>query len=142
MPNPDRPNVLDHLSSLRRYALSLTRHESEAEDLVHDALVRAYEQRASYRQSGSLSGWLMSILHNTFIDGLRSRRAADRRDAQVSVVSERLMPAPQEDSLRVSQIRNAFNRLPDEQRASIHLVAIEGLTYAEAANVLGIPIEP
>ncbi|PTE18887.1 RNA polymerase subunit sigma, partial [Cereibacter changlensis JA139] len=47
--------------------------------------------------------------------------------------------APQEDVVRLAQIRAAFFRLPEDQRAALHLVAIEGLSYPEAAKVLGVP---
>src|SRR6266576_1948146 len=57
------------------YARSLTRSEIDAEDLVHDALVRAYEKRASFRAGHNMRVWLMSIMHNVFIDGTRARRA-------------------------------------------------------------------
>ena len=56
-------DVLGQLPGLRRYARSLTRNDIDAEDLVHDALVRAYENRASFRAGHNLRVWLMSILH-------------------------------------------------------------------------------
>ena len=140
MSKSERPNVVQHLASLRRYALALTRHESDAEDLVQDALVKAYEQRSAYRQAGSLSSWLMAILHNTFIDGVRARNAATRRNEAIRSTAENLIPAGQNDSVRLNQIRAAFLHLPEEQRAAMHLVAIEDMTYAEAAEVLGVPV--
>ena len=70
-----RFDVLGQLPGLRRYARSLTRSEIDAEDLVHDALVRAYEKRASFRAGHNMRVWLMSIMHNVFIDGTRARRA-------------------------------------------------------------------
>jgi DNA-directed RNA polymerase specialized sigma24 family protein len=64
-------DVIGQLAALRRYAWVLARDRSKAEDLVHDALVRAYEGRRTFRAGGDLRGWLFSILHNTFISGLR-----------------------------------------------------------------------
>ena len=60
---------------------------NDAEDLVHDALVRAYERRASFRPSGNIRSWLLSIVHNTFIDGVR--RPADPRPPARVQKSER-----------------------------------------------------
>ena len=50
------------------------------------------------------------------------------------------MEAPQEHSVRLAQVREAFLNLPEEQRAALHLVAIEGLTYSEAAEAIGVPL--
>lgn len=72
-------DVLEQLGSLRRYARSLVRNADEAEDLVHDALVKAYESRSSFRTGASLRTWLMSILHNAHIDRLRKSRSLKTR---------------------------------------------------------------
>jgi RNA polymerase sigma-70 factor (ECF subfamily) len=135
-----RFDVLGQLPGLRRYARSLTRSDIDAEDLVHDALVRAYEKRASFRARHNLRVWLVSIMHNVFVDGTRARRAEAQRLARMSeLVGQQLSPA-QDHHMRLCQIRQAFIELPEEQRAALHLVAIEGLTYADAAAALGIPV--
>jgi RNA polymerase sigma-70 factor (ECF subfamily) len=133
-------DVIAQLAPLRRYARALTRDESQAEDLVHDALVRAYERRSTFRSGASLRNWLLSILHNTFVDGYRRRQAERRREAEAAQLYEMTVPAEQEGSVQLRQIRQAFLALPEEQRAVLHLVAIEGLPYQEAANALGIPL--
>lgn len=139
-PKTSRFDVLRQMGALRRYARSLTRDASDAEDLVHDALVQAYEKRASFRPGGNLRAWLLSILHNTFIDGVRSRRSEAARAAESGRLAEGASPPSQEHSVRLSQIREAFLGLPEEKRAALHLVAIEGLSYQEAADTLGIPL--
>lgn len=135
-----RHDVLAELPSLRRYALSLTRHAEDAEDLVHETLVRAYDGRAGFRPERNLRRWLMSILHNAFIDGLRANRARNARHEAVFELMEPVMPASQEHVVRLAQVQRAFLHLPDEQREIMHLVAIEGLTYAQAAEVLDVPV--
>ena len=133
-------DVLGQLGSLRRYARSLTRDSADAEDLVHDALVRAYERRGTFRRGGNLRAWLLSIVHNAFIDGTRSRRSEAARVEQAAHLTDRSIDAPQEHSARLAQVREAFLDLPEEQRAALHLVAIDGLSYQEAADTLGVPI--
>jgi RNA polymerase sigma factor (sigma-70 family) len=127
------------LTALRRYARSLTRSDVDAEDLVHDTLVRAYEKRASFQKGRELRTWLLSILHNVFIDGRRSRQAESRRIERATELQEPFLAPIQYHQLRLSQVRCAFMELPEEQRAALHLVAIEGLTFAEAASALDIP---
>jgi RNA polymerase sigma-70 factor, ECF subfamily len=134
-----RFDVLGQLPALRRYARVLTRDDTDAEDLVHDALVRAYERRGSFEVERGIRGWLMSILHNVFIDRRRSRTAEDRRANEASQLTDTVSAPAQEHQLRLAQVRDAFLTLPEDQRAALHLVAIEGLGYAEAAHSLGIP---
>ncbi len=139
-PQKTRFDVLGQIGALRRYARSLTRDVNDAEDLVHDALVRAYERRTSFRPGGNMRAWLLSILHNAFIDGVRSRRSEAARVAESARMSETAITAPQEHTVRLLQVRGAFMDLPEEQRAALHLVAIEGLSYQEAADTLAIPL--
>lgn len=136
----DGDDVIGHLGPLERYARVLTRDETQAEDLVHDALVRAYERRSTFRSGGNLRAWLFSILHNTFIDHRRRWAAERRREADVSRVTETIVPAVQESSIRLDQIRRAFDTLADDQREVLHLIAIEGLSYQNAADILNIPV--
>lgn len=139
---PHRFNINGQLAILRRYARSLTRDPDEADDLVHDALVKAYERQASFNTGGNLRSWLLSIVHNTHIDRLRDRGSVERRHMAVreAEVAEQWRPFSQDQAVRVKQIREAFFDLPDEQREALHLVAIEELSYQEAAVALGIPI--
>lgn len=133
-------DVLAQLSSLRRYARSLVRNADDAEDLVHDALVRAYERKSTFRRGANLRSWLLSILHNAHVDRLRHKRSMDRRHDGAAVEMEQALPADQEHVVRLSQVREAFFSLPEEQRVALHLVAIEDMSYQEAAATLGIPV--
>jgi RNA polymerase sigma-70 factor (ECF subfamily) len=139
-PKESSDDVMAQLAPLRRYARALIRDETQAEDLVHDALVRAYERRSTFRSGANLRNWLLSILHNTFIDAYRRRQAELRREAEAAGLADLTFPAEQESRLHLQQISRAFLALPEEQRAVLHLVAIEGLAYQEAANALNIPI--
>ncbi|TIV61837.1 MAG: sigma-70 family RNA polymerase sigma factor, partial [Mesorhizobium sp.] len=102
-----RFDIVGQLGSLRRYARSLTRDSTDAEDLVHDALVRAYERRATFRSGGNLRAWLLAIVHNVFIDRMRSRRSEAARIEQAGLVADQSVPASQDHSVRLSQDRQA-----------------------------------
>ena len=140
MADARRPDVLALIEPLRRYARSLTRDESRAEDLVQDTLVRAYERQGTFRAGGNLRTWLLSILHNTFIDERRRHKAEARRIEEVAQVTATEVRSDQESRVRLVQIQQAFLALPSEQRAALHLVAVEGLSYQEAAAALDVPL--
>ena len=135
-----RFDIVGQLASLRRYARALTRDETDAEDLVQEALLRAYEKRSTFRPDRNIRAWLLSILHNIFIDRIRSRRSELLRISHAGAVAEASQAPTQDHVVRLAQVRQTFLALPEEQRAALHLVAIEGLTYAEAATTLAIPI--
>ncbi|KAB1075602.1 sigma-70 family RNA polymerase sigma factor [Methylobacterium planeticum] len=135
-----RPDIVDLLVPLRRYARSLTRDTLRADDLVHDTLVRALESQATLRPNTNLRTWMMTVLHNVFIDDQRRKRVEARHADVLVQMSEEVAPPAQEGQVRLAQIRKAFLTLPEEQRAALHLVTLEGMAYADAAAVLGIPI--
>lgn len=140
MTSPVRPDdMVAELAPLRRYARTLTRDADAAEDLVQAALVRAIERRATYEPRGSLRGWLFAILRNVFVDGRRARGAEAAREAAAADLRDEAVAGAQEEALRLGEVREAFFRLPEDQRAALHLVAIEGLSYRDAAAALGVP---
>jgi RNA polymerase sigma-70 factor (ECF subfamily) len=136
----NRLDIIELLTPLRRYARSLTRSDSHAEDLVHDAIVRAYEGQDTFRADGNLRTWLFSIVHNLFIDEWRRKNAEARQVTEVAESLRGAVTLDQESALRLKQIMHRFLALPDQQRAALHLVAVEGLSYLEAAATLGVPV--
>lgn len=136
----DLDPLVDQLPALRRYALALSRDESEADDLVQEALLRGHQHRRGLRPGGNLRAWLFSILRNAFLDRSRAQASRRRREAQAAALTPQAMDAPQDATVRLAQLRAAFLDLPADQREALALVAVEGLTYAEAADLAGVPM--
>lgn len=134
-----RDPILDLLTPLRRYAFALTRNRAEADDLVQDALLRGHEQRRQLAPGKAPGPWLRAILRHRFLDRRRHDQAQSRREAQFAELIPQVVEAPQDTTLRLSQLRGAFLELPDDQREALSLVAVEGLSYAEAGITLGVP---
>lgn len=134
-------DVVGQLPALLRYARALVHDPADAEELVHETLLRAYERRDSYDTRRSLRPWLFSLLHNLFVDIYRRRQMEERAvDALMNSAAASPSPADADTRVQLAQIHQAFTRLPDAQRAALHLVAVEGLSYQEAADALGIPV--
>lgn len=132
-------DLTPELEPLRRYARVLTRGDTEADDLVQAALLRAVERRASFREGANLRVWLMAILHNHFIDQTRARKAAAAREQAWAETNPGFAPPEGEHVVRLEQLRRAFLALPAEQREALHLMAVEGLSVAEVAAILDVP---
>lgn len=129
------------LPALRRYALSLTRRPDLADDLVQTAVERAIRGQASLDPAQRLEPWLFRIARNAFIDTTRRKRT---QGVEVDVFD--LPDVLAEDGTRTVEARlmlratqAAMRALPPDQAEILHLVCVEELTYAEAAEVLDIP---
>lgn len=134
-----RDPILTLLTPLRRYAFALTRNRAEADDLVQDALLRGHEQRRQLAAGKAPGPWLRAILRNRFLDRRRQAQSESRREAAYAELSPQVVDPPQDSALRLSQLRQAFLDLPDDQREALELVAVDGLSYAEAGALIGVP---
>ena len=125
------------IPGLRAFAQALARDRELADDLVQDTLEAALARQAQWRGDGPLRGWLCRILLNRFRDGLRRNRAAPVTLALVPDPPD--LPAARlaEGRLALAEVHAAMGQLPDDQRAALLLVALEGLSLAEAASVMG-----
>lgn len=134
------PSLTETLPALLRFARSLTRDPSAAEDLVHDVVVRALERQHLYDAQRSYKSWLLTLTHNLFIDGWRRTRARQRVQPQIQAWANKDIEPNQEHAAILRDTLNAFGTLPQDQRAVLHLVTVEGASYAEAADILGVPV--
>jgi RNA polymerase sigma-70 factor, ECF subfamily len=137
--------VVPEIEVMLRVAQSLTRHAAEAEDLVQDSLLRAY--RAIERFDGRHPrAWLLTIVRNTHINRNRRQRPhlLDDPDHGMELVEDD-DPSSDVEGVVVSAtfdavVEDALGRLPLPFRQVIELVDIDGLSYAETAEALGVPI--
>lgn len=134
-----RDPILALLTPLRRYAFALTRNRAEADDLVQETLMRGHEQRRQLAAGKPPGPWLRAILRNRFLDRRRQAQSESRREAAYAELSPQVVDPPQDSALRLSQLREAFLDLPDDQREALALIAVEGLSYAEAGLQIGVP---
>ena len=131
--------IEQHIPRLRRYARALTGERAVADDLVQDTLERAWNKLHLWRRGSDLRAWLFTIMHNVYVNQLRSRAAhpvVSLDDEDIAVPQR----APESDRLEIRDLDIALRKLPDEQREVLLLIALEQLSYEETARALGIPI--
>ncbi len=131
-----RPDLIEHLPRLRRYARALTGDINRADDLVQDTLERALAKLDLWQPGSDLRAWLFTLMHNLFVNQIRTKRPQETvmEDALDEPVS-----GGQMEALAARDIHAALARLPEEQREVLLLVGLEQFGYAEAAQVLGVP---
>jgi RNA polymerase sigma-70 factor (ECF subfamily) len=134
----DRTQVIDQLPGLRRYARALTGDAWAADDLVQDTLERACAKWQLWLAGSDLRAWLFTLMHNLYANQRRAASAGARTTNIDDIASE--LPAPERPTDQALDLSRCLQRLPDDQRAVLLLVALEDMAYADVAKVLGIPI--
>jgi RNA polymerase sigma-70 factor (ECF subfamily) len=133
-----RDAVAAEIPRLRRYARALLGDSGEADDLIQDTLERALVRLDQWREGESPRKWLFSILHNLHVDGLRRKARRPPHVGLESIGPEQSLPAT--DGGSGGDLDRALQLLSGDQREVVLLVGLEGLSYAETAEVLSIPI--
>lgn len=135
-----RAAILAEIPRLRRYARALLRSSDAADDLVQDALERALTKMENWQTGASPRRWLFAIMHNLFID--QTRRANRRGEASILTLDDGealAQPSAQYETPESREILDVLQAVAPERRVAIVLVGIEGFSYAEAAEILGVP---
>jgi RNA polymerase sigma-70 factor (ECF subfamily) len=144
--------ALKHLDALYRTALRMTRNPSDAEDLVQDALVRAYRFYDRFEPGTNFRAWLFKILTNTYINSYRRKQGRPQENSledteefflynqlsgdggdRVTDVEDTVL-----DQLGADAIQRAIDQLPAQFRTTVQLSDVEGLSYAEIAEATGV----
>jgi RNA polymerase sigma-70 factor, ECF subfamily len=140
--------ALASLDSLYRMALRLTRAPADAEDLVQETYLKAFRAADRFQPGTNLKAWLFTILHNTARNRVRDRARAAVVDSElVEQAGERPAPGdaietPETLLLRdtlAPELQAAVDALPDAFRQAVWLRDVEEFSYAEIAEMLGIP---
>jgi len=136
---PVRDVMLAAVPSLRAFAISLCGNVDRADDLVQEALLRAWANLGSFEPGTNMSAWLFTILRNLFRSEYRKRRR-EVEDADGSY-AESLTSLPNQTShLELDEFRRALHLLPADQRESLILVGASGFSYEEAAQICGCAV--
>lgn len=132
-----KDELITHLPALRAFALSLTRNRATADDMVQDAVLKAWSNMDKFKPGTNMRAWLFTILRNTFYT---SRRKLNREVADVdNAFSDTLAVKPEHDGrLQMIDFKQAFDQLPDEHREALILVGASGFSYEEAGEMCGV----
>lgn len=134
-----KSELIELLPKIRRFAYSLTGSMADADDLLQSTVERALSRKVP--EGVELTKWLFRVCRNLWIDEYRSNKVRQEaswdpqlRDREV-VDGERALTS----EIELDQVNRAMAQLPDDQRSILSLVAIQGMSYKEAANTLEIP---
>ena len=149
-------NAVPIFDNLFGVAMRLTRDPIEAEDLVQDSITRAYRgwRDNRFREGTNFKAWVTTIMRNTFINGYHRRRRKRMAQAEIKAQvrthgqgvalahSTSRPPGPEEaltSNLTIAAVREAIDGLSEDHRLAVVLADIEGLSYAEIAQIMRCP---
>jgi RNA polymerase sigma-70 factor, ECF subfamily len=142
--------ALPWLDDVYRFALSLTRDEADAEDVVQDTFLRAYKSWHTYEPESDCRRWLFTICRNVFLRAReKDRTTVELADSEVDVMAastlffEALRSGFEDVHARVDlapALADALAKLPEPFRSTVLIVDVEDQPYEAAAEILGVPI--
>jgi RNA polymerase sigma-70 factor (ECF subfamily) len=131
--------LLAAVPSLRAFAISLAMNRDHADDLVQDTLVSAWANLGRFEPGTNLNAWLFTILRNRFYSTYR-KRVREVQDTDGEQAARLSMPPEQHGSLDLQDMQRALVKLRVDQREALLLIAAEGMSYDEAAQVCGVAV--
>ncbi|MEM9433423.1 MAG: RNA polymerase sigma factor [Pseudomonadota bacterium] len=141
MANDLKQDLISLLPRLRRFARSLTRSVSEADDLVQEACLRSLDRADQWDPAQPLDRWVFRILRNLWISELRKRSVRlGQGHVPAEDSSELVSNEGGENSVLAAELHGQIMSLPDELSAILLTVSVEGYSYAEAAELFEIPV--
>ena len=134
-----RQEMMPYLPQLRAFARSLTGNRERADDLVQDTIIRALNAEHQFNVGTNLKAWLMTILRNHYINGLRQKKweGDSIDDLPEGVFST---PAVQDDKVALREVSVVLMKMSPEHREVLVLISAAGLSYEEAAEVCGCAV--
>ncbi len=134
-----RAELVAVIPSLRSFARGLCGNRDLADDLAQEALVKAWAARDSYRPGTNFKAWIYTILRNHFYS--ISRRASRFAAWDPDLAARTLVsPADQGTALHMADLERGLGLLPIDQREALVLITTQGLSYEDAASVMGCAV--
>ena len=128
------------LPNIRRFAASLTGNLADADDLLQSTVERVLQK--GLPDDAEVLPWSLRVCRNLWIDELRAKKVRQQASRDPAVIGEQVMDGEQQvlGEMALTEVQEVMRSMPDEQRAVLELVAVEGFSYKEAAGVLDVPI--
>lgn len=136
-----RRDLVSLLPKLRRFALTLTRNANDADDLVQEACERAIARSHLWNGEGRLESWVYAMTRNLWVDEVRKRKVrAGGGGVDIFDQSELRVEAVAEKAVYANQLQKMILSMPEGLASVFLLINVEGHSYRETADILGIPI--
>ncbi|WDI31060.1 sigma-70 family RNA polymerase sigma factor [Hyphococcus flavus] len=136
-----KDELTEILPALHRFALSLTRNQERAEDLVQDSVERALRKASYYQPGTNFRSWMFTLCRRLFLNQIRKQKTQGVHvDIDDSPQSTFAAAPSQESACEYREVMEQFEKLPERDQDLISLVAVDGMKYADAARKMKTPV--
>jgi RNA polymerase sigma-70 factor (ECF subfamily) len=134
-----KDGLLKSIQAMRGFAVYLSGSADRADDLVQEALTKAWANQEKFTPGTNLKAWLFTILRNTYYSHLRSR-SREVEDVNEAYSASLAVNGEQLAHMDMADMNHALQRLPPEQREALLLISASDMSYEEAASVCGVAV--
>ena len=132
--------IINEMPKLKSYAMRLTKNKADAEDLLQNTIVRAYEKRHLYQEQNTLSSWASRVMYNIFVSQYRRRTKFESQYDPEPAIARQTANIDHDDQIMMKEVDSAMHELSTQHRDILVMICIQGMKYEEAAEVLDIPV--
>ncbi len=134
-----KTDLMALMPNLRAFARSLCGDATWADDLVQEAIMRAWANRDKYEEGTNLKAWVFTILRNYFFNEVRKKKRY-RETSSEETVPENAVHESQLNNLHLKDLVKELTKLPADQREALILTSVDGFSYDEAAEICGCAV--
>jgi len=132
--------IVAEIPRLRRYAHSLCMNRDDGDDLVQSTLHRALSRRAYWQAGTNLRAWLMTIMHNLYVNQVKASKRHDSVESGTAEITAEVRADQDRKGLVLRDLERALARLSHEHREALLLIGMEQYSYKEAAKIAGVSV--
>jgi RNA polymerase sigma-70 factor (ECF subfamily) len=136
----EKEEIVSEISSLRKFALRLTKNGSDAEDLVQATVMRALEKSDYFQDGTNLFSWSSKIMFNLFVSQYRHKNKFETQYDSTPYLEQIVTGPSQESCTDLAIVRESMERLSREHREILIRVCVQGMSYEEVAELLHVPV--
>ena len=125
---------------LRKFALRLTRNDSDADDLLQSTLLRAIEKKHLFKEDTNLYSWTSKIMYNMFVSEYRRKTKFESQYDPEPYIAAQSLDASQEVKIEMKEVNHAMDQLSDDHKEILIMVCVKGMRYADVSEKLQIPV--
>jgi RNA polymerase sigma-70 factor (ECF subfamily) len=132
--------IITSMDRLSKFAMRLTRNKADAEDLLQNTILRAYDKKHLFKEGSNVFSWTSKIMYNLFVSDYRRKVKFTTQYDPEPYINNESVDAKQDEQIMVQEVGEAMKQLSHEHQEILMMICVQGMQYDETANALNIPV--
>lgn len=132
--------LIQESDRLKKFALRLTKNDSDADDLLQSTLLRAIEKKHLFNEGTNLYSWVSKIMYNMFVSDYRRKTKFESQYDPEPYIASQSIESSQDVKIEMKEVQNAMAQLSDDHKDILVMVCVQGMRYADVSEKLQIPV--